>query len=96
MRKARPAVIINSDAAGRMLLRLIVPLTGWQEAFANYFWMTRIEPTRSNNLQKTSAADAFQMRGADVGRFKGRIGVLPQDVLDQITQAIAVTIELNT
>ena len=35
LRKMRSAVILNSDAAGRMPLPLIVPLTRWSENYYN-------------------------------------------------------------
>lgn len=93
MRKTRPAVVINTDNAGRMPLRLIVPLTGWSEVFAGYFWMARIEPTPVSGLAKLSAADAFQTRGASLERFSDRLGTLSKETLAEIAKALALTVE---
>lgn len=93
MQKMRPAVVINSNNAGRMPLRLIVPLTGWSEVYNNYFWMARIEPTPVSGLTKRSAADAFQTRGASLDRFSNRFGTLSEETLAQIAKALALTVE---
>lgn len=35
IQKTRPAVVISVDEVGVLPLRIIVPITGWQTAFAN-------------------------------------------------------------
>lgn len=72
MQKTRPAVVLSSDRLGRLPLRLIVPLTGWNDNYRGYFWMARVEATRVNGLTKPSA-DAFQTRGASLERFEERL-----------------------
>ena len=39
IRKIRPAVVINVATVGKMHLRIVVPVTGWQPQFKRYFWM---------------------------------------------------------
>lgn len=70
IKKTRPAVVISSDAVGKLPVKLIVPMTNWDEAFAKNFWHIRIEPDSLNGLSKTSAADALQIRCADRQRFR--------------------------
>ena len=81
MKKTRPCLVISVDTAGRLPLRLVAPITGWQEAFAAATWIVRIESEPGTGLSKTSAADMLQMRGADLSRFDpaGRVGVLSAD-----------------
>ena len=93
MQKTRPAVILSSDRLGRLPLRLIVPLTGWNEGYASLAWMARVEATQANGLTKLSAADAFQMRGASLERFGNRLGVLSEETLARIARALALTVE---
>ena len=38
IRKTRPAVVLNVMTAGKLPLRVIVPLTEWQPPFARAFW----------------------------------------------------------
>ena len=61
IRKTRPAVIVSSDAVGVLPLKVIVPLTEWKERYAIASWLARIEPDTRNGLEKTSAADTFQV-----------------------------------
>jgi mRNA interferase MazF len=66
IKKMRPAVIVNDDAIGVLPLRVIVPLTAWQERYAERYavapWMVRLDPDPDNGLDKPSAADALQVR----------------------------------
>ncbi len=74
IKKLRPAVVINSDGIGKLPLRLIAPMTAWQEKFEGNIWHIRIEPTGSNGLTKVSAVDVLQIRGADIRRFTAHRG----------------------
>lgn len=60
--KTRPAVIVSDDAIGVLALKVIVPMTEWQESFARRRWMVRLEPSTDNGLNKLSAADASQVQ----------------------------------
>lgn len=81
MQKTRPAVGLSSDRLGRLPLRLIVPLTGWNGGYTHLAWMVRVDPSLANGLTKPSAADAFQTRGASLERFGDRLGVLSEEPL---------------
>ena len=95
MQKTRPAVVLSSNRLGRLPLRLIVPLTGWNSGYASLVWMTRIEPTTTSGLTKASAADAFQTRGVSLERFGSRLGSLSEEALAQIAEALALTVEYH-
>jgi mRNA interferase MazF len=88
IQKTRPAVVVNVATAGKLPLRVIVPLTGWHAAFAHAFWMVPIEPTPGNSLSKTSAADAFQVRSFSVERFVEKVGELSDEQIAAIADAI--------
>jgi mRNA interferase MazF len=62
IRKTRPAVIASDDAIGILPLKVIVPITDWKDRYAVAPWMVRLEPDATNGLEKSSAADAFQVR----------------------------------
>jgi len=51
IKKTRPAVIVNDDAIGILPLRVIVPITAWQERYAVAPWMVRLEPDLSRWTQ---------------------------------------------
>ncbi len=74
IRKTRPAIIVNDDALGKLPLKVIVPLTDWKEHYHIAPWMVKIEPDGKNRLNKTSAADCFQVRSVSKARFVKKIG----------------------
>jgi len=93
IKKTRPAVVISSDAVGKLPVKLIVPMTNWDEAFAQNFWHIRIEPDSLNGLSKTSAADALQIRCADRQRFIEKMGRVSPAILEEIAAAVAAVVE---
>jgi mRNA interferase MazF len=92
IRKVRPVVILSDDGIGKLRLRIIVPVTDWDERYRIYPWMTRLEPDTENGLTKVSAADAFQVRSVSFLRLQARIGTLPEETVDSIATAIVLSI----
>ncbi|MEO8497107.1 MAG: type II toxin-antitoxin system PemK/MazF family toxin [Planctomycetota bacterium] len=62
IRKTRPAVVISSDAVGRLPIKLVVPITDWKPAFAPNIWHVRIDPDPTNGLTKPSARQRARQR----------------------------------
>ena len=93
IKKTRPAIVISSDAVGKLPLKLTVPITTWDEAFARNFWHIRIEPDALNRLSRLSAADTLQVRCVDRQRFVERMGRVSPAVLEEIVSAVAAVIE---
>ena len=60
IKKTRPAVIVNDDAIGVLPLRVIVPITAWQERYAIAPWMVRLDPAPENGLEGNISAQALQ------------------------------------
>jgi mRNA interferase MazF len=92
IKKIRPAVVMTAQGAGRMQLHIVVPITGWQPQFADYFWMTLLKPTPANGLTKESAADAFQVKSLSINRFQNKLGELTFDEVNEIAAAVALCI----
>ena len=95
MRKTRPCVILSLSEVGRLALRVVVPLTGWQESFSSKLWCVQVDAGRGTGLTKTSAADVFQMRSASLLRISERVGVLPNEDLERVVQAATLIIGGN-
>ena len=93
IRKVRPAVVVSSDAVGVLKVKLVAPITGWNERFANYVWLVRIEPSDINGLDKRSAVDVLQLRGVSLERFKAKKGRVSPAEMEEIATAIAAVIE---
>ena len=95
IKKVRPAVVINSDAVGKLPIKLIAPITDWKPYFSQNFWHIKIEPDTVNGLTKISAIDALQLRGVDLQRFIPKLGNVSQVTMSEITIAIATVIEFE-
>ena len=93
MRKVRPAVVINDNRIGRLPLKMVVPITEWDDVYPRYPWMTRLEANAANGLSKTSSADAFQLRSLSTNRFISRVGILTDAVLDAIADTVALCVK---
>ena len=95
IRKIRPAVVISSDAAGRLPIKLVAPITDWKPYFAQNFWHVKIESDTMTGLNKASAIDALQLRGVDLLRFIHRLGSVSEVTMSEITIAIVTVIEYD-
>lgn len=96
IKKTRPAVIVNDDGVGILPLKIIVPITEWRDRYAVAPWMVRLEPDTENGLDKSSAADAFQIRSISEARFVRQLGKLPEAAMQAITKALAVVLAIET
>ena len=93
IKKTRPVVVVSSDAVGKLPLKLIAPITGWDDRFAHSFWHVRIDPDKTNGLTKPSAVDTLQLRAVDVQRFLVKLGRVGATKMEEIAAAIAAVIE---
>jgi mRNA interferase MazF len=66
IRKTRPTIVVSRDELGTLGLRVVVPITAWQDRFRD----------AENNLAKPSTADTFQVRSVSTRRFVRRLGQL--------------------
>jgi hypothetical protein len=57
LQKKRPYVVISADAMGNVPVKIVVPLKTWQDKFADWDWVVRIEPTQANGLKRVEAAE---------------------------------------
>ncbi len=95
IKKTRPAIIVNDDDIGILPLKVIVPVTDWKDRYSVAPWMVKIEADLDNGITKDSAVDTFQVRSVDEKRFIKKLGRLPDDVIRQITQALALVLSIE-
>ena len=94
----RPCVIVSSDAAGRLPVKIVVPLTDWSDSFATSRFHVRVEVTDAKafdaaGLKKGGAADIMQVRCVSDKRFGHYIAQMSAGKMDEIAAAIAAIIE---
>ncbi|HXU34894.1 MAG TPA: type II toxin-antitoxin system PemK/MazF family toxin [Blastocatellia bacterium] len=93
LKKTRPAVVISSDAVGRLPIKVVAPITDWKDHYARNIWHVYIEPDSTNGLAKTSAVDVLQLRGLDYRRFIRKLGDVSSTMLEDICVAVCSIIE---
>jgi mRNA interferase MazF len=93
IRKTRPAVVVSSDAVGRLPVKLVAPVTDWKGHYSANLWHVLINPDPANGLSKPSAVDTLQIRGMDRQRFIRKLGRVSPAILEEIVLSIAVVIE---
>ena len=93
IKKIRPAIVISSDAAGKLPIKLVAPITDWKPYFAKNFWHVKIELDTEIGLTKASAIDTLQLRGMDLQRFIRKLGNISDAKMLEITAAILTIIE---
>ena len=93
IKKVRPAIVISSDAAGKLPIKLVAPVTDWKPYFAKNFWHVHIEPDKEIGITKASTIDILQLRGIDLQRFIRKLGNICESKMAEITIAILTIIE---
>lgn len=93
--KTRPAVVISSDAVGKLRVKIVAPITEWQSSFEGNLWHVPIRPTAVNGLTKPSAVDALQVRSVSLERFVTCRGRATKPELEEIVQALAAVVEFS-
>lgn len=94
IKKTRPAVIVNSDALGKLPLSIIVPITDWKDHYSVAPWMIKITPTPQNGLSKISSGDCFQVRSVSQMRFVRKLGVLRTTDMKELADGLRVVLEM--
>ena len=95
IRKTRPAVIVNDDSLRKLPLKIIVPITDWKEKFEIAPWMIKIHPDSLNKLYKTSSADCFQVRSVSQKRFVKKIGLISEEVMNEIKYGLSKVLSID-
>lgn len=87
-----PAIILSRDDVGVLPLRVVAPITTFQERFAKVPWMITIDATKTNGLRHKSTIDCFQPRSFDVSRFREKWGNVTPEQIELIARTVAQTL----
>lgn len=90
--KTRPAVVVNPASIGRLPLRIVVPVTGWDKKYETIPWLVHLSANGGNGLSKDSAADGFQVKSVSLTRFGKKLGSISRDEIEEISAAIAICV----
>ena len=95
IKKICPCVIVSRDALARLPLKIIVPLTDWNEGFARAPWHVLVEATSQNGLSKKSSADTYQVRSISEARLIRRLGEISDQVMEEINNGLSISLALD-
>lgn len=93
MQQTRPAVVISTNILQLIALRVVIPITSWQEKFTDRIFLVKILPTPDNGLSQESAGNILQVRSISNQRFVRRLGVLEMDCLQELVAGLVVSSE---
>ena len=93
--KTRPAVVVSDDEVGNLRLKVIVPITAWNDLFSPLQWMVQLQPTSENGLAKVSAADCFQVRSISQQRFSRQLGTISETIMEEIAESLIIVLDLD-
>jgi len=96
LRKTRPAVVINSELFAMIPMRIIVPLTSWQEQFQERPFMVSIHKSEENGLAQDSAGNLLQVRSISIERFVACLGYVPQTVLQELLAGLVICVDYES
>ena len=94
IREIHPALVMNTSGAGRLRLRIVVPITTGNPSFSRHFWMVGIRANATNGLDHDSYLDTFQLKSVSLTRFIDKRGhITSQELLNEALAAIALCID---
>ncbi len=96
IKKTRPAIIVNDNSIGKLPLKIIVPITDWNEKYQVAPWMIKVKPNKENGLKKISSADCFQVRSLSKQRFVKKIGEVEIDTMEELKDGLAKVLSIET
>ncbi len=92
IQKTRPAVIISAAAIENLPVLLVVPFRDRKSHHSNAPFLTAIQPTPQNGLDKDSSADCAQVKSFARERFVKKLGILTDDDFQQVIDGVALCI----
>lgn len=95
IKKTRPAVIVSRDAMGKLPLKIIVPVTAWDEKFIQADWHVQLKAGKENGLTKDSSVDTFQVRSISKIRLVGKLGKLVEEDMIRIDNGLRISLNLE-
>lgn len=95
IQKVRPCIIVSRDALARLPLKIIVPLTEWNDSFSGVPWHIKVEATPKNGLSKDSSADTYQVRSISEKRLIRKIGEIDDSTMDLINKGLLLSLALD-
>ncbi|HEY3780683.1 MAG TPA: type II toxin-antitoxin system PemK/MazF family toxin [Fimbriimonadaceae bacterium] len=95
VQKTRPVVVVSSNAINGLPIRMVAPVTSFQERHLKRIWAVPIEATDGTGLEGKSTIMPEQSRCVSLERFVGLKGSAPPFILDELDAALKIVLDLN-
>jgi mRNA interferase MazF len=95
IQKTRPVVIISAELFNPIPLRIIIPITSWQEKFSDRPFMVKIEANSDNQLERDSAGNVLQVRSLSTERFVKQLGQVSDETLQELLSCLIVCVDYD-
>jgi len=93
IQKTRPVVVISTDLFAPVPLRIIIPITSWQDKFDRRPFMVKLPATKTNGLARDSAANVLQIRSLSTQRFVKRLGQIEPEAMGEILAGLVICVD---
>ena len=95
IQKTRPVVVISTNLFAPIPLRIIIPITTWQDKFDSRPFMVKLRATAANGLNRDSAANVLQIRSLSIQRFVKYLGKLEPNLIAEILAGLVVCVDYD-
>ncbi len=93
LQKTRPVVVINAEIFNPIPLRIIIPITSWQEKFSDRPFMIKIKANSENQLDRDSAGNVLQVRSISIERFVRKLGQVSSKNLEELLFSLVICVD---
>jgi len=95
IQKTRPVVVVSSNAINGLPVRMVAPVTTFQEKHLKRVWSVPIEATGATGLGGKSTIMPEQSRCVAVERFIRLEGSVPPHVMEDLDAALKIVLDLG-
>lgn len=95
IKEVKPCVLFSDEKREDYSLKVIAPLTDFQEEFEIKPWVVKIVPDDNNNLVNVTAIDLFQIRVVEKEHFIKKTGSISDDDFFRVLEALSHAFELK-
>jgi mRNA interferase MazF len=96
IQKTRPVVVISSDSFNSIPLRIIIPITSWQDKFSNRPFMVQINANSENGLDRDSAGNVLQVRSLSTERFVRSLGQISANIIKELLSGLIICVDYES
>jgi mRNA interferase MazF len=95
IQKTRSVVVVSSNAINGLSIRMVSPITSFQDKHLKRIWAVPIDATSSTGLANQSTIMAEQSRCVALERFVRIQGIVPPEVLEELEIALKILLDLS-